>query len=220
MRLYLSSYRTAQDMQRLLDLAGRSGRAVVISNAVDLVPAAERQAYARKVHDPVAELQQAGLTASHLDLRDYFGKAEALERDLAQVGLVWAVGGNAFLLRRAMRQSGLDAILPRRLAADSLVYGGWSAGACVAGATLRGLHLMDDPQALAPGYDPDVVWEGMGLIDFAIVPHFASAHPEAAAASQAAAYLADKAIAYRTLCDGEAILRQGERVEVVGAPAD
>lgn len=219
MRLYLSSYRTAQDMERLLDLAGRSGRAVVISNAVDLVPAGEREAYARNVHDPVAELRQAGLDADHLDLRDYFGKSEALERDLAGVGLVWAVGGNAFLLRRALRQSGLDDILARRLAADSLVYGGWSAGACVAGSTLRGLHLMDDPRALAPGYDPEVVWEGMGLVDFAVVPHFASAHPEAAAASRAAAYLADHAIAYRTLCDGEAILRQGERAEVVGAPA-
>lgn len=219
MRLYLSSYRTGEAFERLLDLAGRSCRAVVISNALDLIPAAEREAYARKVHDPVAELRQAGLEADPLDLRDYFGRPEALDAELAGVGLVWAVGGNAFLLRRALRQSGLDAILARRLEEDSLVYGGWSAGACVAGSTLRGLHLMDEPQALAPGYDRDIIWDGMGLVDFAIVPHFASAHAEAAAAGEAAAYLAKGAVAYRTLRDGEAILRQGDQVEIVGAPA-
>ena len=218
MRLYLSSYRTQDTAGDLLDLAGGPCRAVVISNAVDMIPPAERQAYARKIHDPVVELRDAGLDAEGLDLRDYFGAPAALERDLANVGLVWAVGGNAFLLRRALRQSGMDAILARRLAEDSLAYGGWSAGACVAGSTLRGLHLMDEPELVTPGYDPEVIWEGMGLIDFAIVPHFASDHPEAQAADRAAAYLAAGAIPHRTLRDGEAILRRGDRIDVIGLP--
>lgn len=33
---------------------------------------------------------------------------ESLEAKLKEFGLVWAVGGNTFLLRRAMRQSGFD----------------------------------------------------------------------------------------------------------------
>ena len=218
MRLYLSSYRTQDTPGELLALAGGPCRAVVISNAVDMVPAAERQAYARKIHDPVVELRGAGLDAVDLDLRDYFGAPAALARDLEKVGLVWAVGGNAFLLRRALRQSGMDAILARRLAEDSLVYGGWSAGACVAGSTLRGLHLMDAPELVAAGYDREVIWEGMGLVDHAIVPHFASDHPEAQAADRAVAYLAEGAIPHRTLRDGEAILRRGDQIEVVGAP--
>ncbi len=217
MRLYLSSYRMGEGFERLLDLAGRC-RAVVISNAVDLIPAADREAYTRKIHDPVAELRDHGIDAAPLDLRDYFGKAAALDEALAGVGLVWSVGGNAFLLRRALRQSGLDAILARRLAQDSLVYGGWSAGACVAGSTLRGLHLMDEPDALAPGYDPQIIWEGMGLVDFAIVPHFASDHPEAHAAEIAAAWLTAQAIPHRNLRDGEALLRRGDHIEIVGAP--
>lgn len=218
MRLYLSSYRTEETAGHLLDLAGGPCPSVVISNAVDMIPIAERQAYARKIHDPVAELRDTGLDAVDLDLRDYFGDPVRLERDLAEVGLVWAVGGNAFLLRRAMRQSGLDALLARRLADDSLAYGGWSAGACVAGSTLRGLHLMDEPELVTPGYDREIIWEGMGLADFAIVPHFASDHPEAQAADRAVAYLDANAIAYRTLRDGQAILRRGDRIEVVGAP--
>ena len=73
MRLYLSSYRTQDTAGDLLDLAGGPCRAVVISNAVDMIPPAERQAYARKIHDPVVELRDAGLDAEGLDLRDYFG---------------------------------------------------------------------------------------------------------------------------------------------------
>lgn len=218
MRLYLSSYRTQETAGHLLDLAGGPCRAVVISNALDMIPLAERQAYARKIHDPVVELRDAGLDAADLDLRDYFANPAALERDLADVGLVWAVGGNAFLLRRALRQSGLDEILTRRLADDSLAYGGWSAGACVAGSTLRGLHLMDAPELITPGYDREVIWDGMGLVDFAIVPHFASDHAEAQAADRAAAYLAAGAIPHRTLRDGQVILRRGDRIELVGAP--
>lgn len=218
MRLYLSSYRTEKTAGDLLDLAGGPCRAVVISNAVDMVPLAEREAYARKIHDPVLDLRDAGLDAHDLDLRDYFANPAALERELADVGLVWAVGGNAFLLRRALRQSGLDVLLARRLAEDSLAYGGWSAGACVAGSTLRGLHLMDAPDIVTPGYDREIIWEGMELVDFAIVPHFASDHPEAQAADRAAAYLTTNAIAYRTLRDGQAILRRGDQIEIVGAP--
>lgn len=218
MRLYLSSYRTQDTAGDLLDLAGGPCRAVVISNALDMIPLAERQAYARKIHDPVVELRDAGLDAVDLDLRDYFANPAALERDLADVGLVWAVGGNAFLLRRALRQSGLDVLLARRLADDSLAYGGWSAGACVAGSTLRGVHLMDEPELITPGYDREVIWEGMGLTPFAIVPHFASDHAEAQAADLAAAYMAAGAIPHRTLRDGQAILRRGDQIQLVGAP--
>lgn len=212
MRLYLASYRT-DTVQPLLDLAAPSARAVVVSNALDLIPDGDRRAYAAQVHDPVADLRDAGLAAEDLDLRDYFGKPAELDRALAGVGLVWAVGGNAFLLRRAMAQSGLDKILTRRLAEDTLVYGGWSAGACVAGATLRGLHLMDDTDPVAAGYDSAPIWEGQGLVDFAIVPHFASDHAEAEAAERAAAWMTEQGIAHRTLRDGEAVVR---REDVVG----
>ncbi len=209
MRLHLASYRT-DTVQPLIDLAGSGVRAVVVSNALDLIPDADRRAYAAQVHDPVADLRDAGLAADPLDLRDYFGKPDQLDRALAGVGLVWSVGGNAFLLRRAMAQSGLDAILLRRLAEDSLVYGGWSAGACVAGATLRGLHLMDDPGAVAPGYDHAPIWQGLGLVDFAIVPHFASDHPESEAAARAAVWMTGEGIAHRTLRDGEAVVLRGD----------
>lgn len=205
MRLYLSSYRFGE-IARLVELAGEGVRTAVVSNALDFIPEDRREAFRRNVHDPVAELEEVGMPAFDIDLRRYFGASARLEADLEGVGLVFATGGNAFLLRRAMRQSGLDDILGRRLAADSIVYGGWSAGACVAGASLRGLHLMDDPAEVAAGYDPAPIHEGLGLVDFVIVPHFGSDHPEAEAATIAADWLAREGVPYKTLRDGEVLV--------------
>src|SRR5687768_9193967 len=141
MRLYLASYRFGEGFDELLAMAGRGARVAVISNAVDFVPAEAREAYARTVFDPVAAFREAGLDAHDLDLRAFFGRHADLAQELASVRLVWAVGGNAFLLRRAMRQSGFDVVAPDLVRQDRLIYGAWSAGACVAGPHLRGLEL-------------------------------------------------------------------------------
>ncbi|MBL8555211.1 MAG: Type 1 glutamine amidotransferase-like domain-containing protein, partial [Phenylobacterium sp.] len=155
-----------------------------------------------------------GLDAYDLDLRAYFGRPRDLLAELERTRLVWAVGGNAFLLRRAMRQSGFDALAPGLIWAERLVYGGWSAGACVAAPSLRGLELMDDPAVQADGYDPEPVWEGLGLIDAAIVPHYRSDHAEAEAAERAAAFMAARGIPHRTLRDGDVLIQNGETLEL------
>jgi dipeptidase E len=214
MRLYLASFRTGDSFPELLRMAGAGARTAVISNAVDFIPQADRDAYARNVFDPVADFRAHGLDAFDLDLRGYFGRPEALAAELAATRLVWAVGGNAFLLRRAMRQSGFDAVAPGLVWAERLVYGGWSAGSCVAAMSLRGLELMDDPQVLADGYDPDPIWEGLGLVEAAIVPHYRSDHPEAGAAEAAAAWMTTHRIPHRTLRDGDVLIQHGETLEL------
>lgn len=37
---------------------------------------------------------------------------------------------------------------------------------------------MDDPSQLADQYQNQVVWDGLGLVDFSIVPHYDSDHTE------------------------------------------
>lgn len=206
MRLYLSSYRMGRRFGALVEALGRGAKVAVVSNATDFIPDEARAAYARTVFDPIAHFNDHGLDASPLDLRTFFNDAAGLETALAGVRLVWANGGNAFLLRRAMRQSGLEAILGREVPVGGLVYGGWSAGAVVAGPTLRGLELMDDPAVVAEGYDPEPIWEGLGLVDFSLVPHFGSDHPEAEAAARAAEWLAGQGMPHRTLRDGEVVV--------------
>src|SRR5689334_20758958 len=163
MRLFLSSDKFGNRLDLLAGLARPDAKVAVIANALDLVPPASRETYARTVHDPVAELNAAGLTGSALDLRDYFGAPDKLEPVLTALDMVWVTGGNAFLLRRAMRQSGFDRVAPPLIQADKLVYGGWSAGAVVACPNLKGIEYMDDPHQVAPGYDLAPIFEGLDL---------------------------------------------------------
>lgn len=214
MRLYLASHRIGDAHARLLRMAGPGARVGVISNAVDYLPVADREAYARRVFDPISEFRSQGLDAYDLDLRGYFRRSEALLAELSRTQMVWAVGGNAFLLRRAMRQSGFDAIAPGLVWAEQLIYAGWSAGACVAAPSLRGLELMDDPAVLADGYQPETIWEGLGLIDAAIVPHFRSDHAEAEAAERTANWMVANRVPYRTLRDGDVLIQDGETLEL------
>lgn len=183
------------------------GRVAVVSNALDLIPMDARLEHAKRGGFVVQDwFGDRGLEVFDLDLRAYFGADDQVERALDGADLVWAIGGNAFLLLRAIRQSGLETPLKRRLAEGSIVYGGWSAGACVAGATLRGVHLMDEPSVVPAGYDAEPQWDGVGLVDYTIVPHFESNHPESTAAGVAASYLQAQRIPHRTLRDGESII--------------
>ena len=67
-------------------------------------------------------------------------------------------------------------------------------------------ELFDDAGAVPHGYDPETVWDGLGLIDHAIVPHYRSPHPETAAAERATRHLAGQGLRYRALRDGEVIV--------------
>jgi dipeptidase E len=211
-RLYLSSHRFGDRFDLLLGMAEKGARVGVIANALDAVAPEARAAYARTVFDPIAELRAHGLDAFDLDLRRYFGQPDVLERDLSRLAMVWATGGNAFLLRRAMRQSGFDALAPKLIADGKFVYGGESAGAVVAGPSLAGIDKMDDPNDLADGYDPAVVWEGLDLIPFHLVPHFDSPHPASAKADDVTVYLLDQALPYRTMRDGDVLIRDADGI--------
>lgn len=190
----------------LLGALPPGGKVAVISNAVDFISAEDREAYATKVFDPLDVFRRSGFAAVELDLRNHFGSPATLAEALRNVHLVWVVGGNAFLLRRAMRQSGFDRLIAEKIAEDGLIYGGWSAGAVVAGPSLHGIELMDDPSVVADGYKPDPIWEGLGLIDYAIVPHFRSDHSEASAADAAVKVMVERGRPFRTLRDGEVVI--------------
>ena len=129
MRLYLSSYRLGDRAGALLALIGGTGaRAAIISNALDGIPSETREAYRAEVYDSARELASLGIVGEDLDLRRFFARKEALRQELAGYDLVWVMGGNAFTLRRAMKQSGFDAVISGMLDRDEIVYGGFSGG--------------------------------------------------------------------------------------------
>ena len=146
-------------------------------------------------------LATVGLSAFELDLRSYYQRPGALAGALAEVDLVWITEGNVFVLRDALRRSQLDRLLTDRVGDGGLAYGGCSAGACVSGPTLRGLELVDDVSGVVCP-----VWDGLGLVDFCIVPHHRSADPENRAIQQVVEYFRATGLPYRALRDGQAIV--------------
>ena len=208
MRLYLSSERLGERAGALLAMVGGS-RVAVIANGYDACTRLARNVYRAEAYDPIAEFQSLGLVAEELDLRAYFGDPRSLQQRLGAFDLVWVMGGNSFVLRRAMKQSGFDTVIRELLEADAIAYGGYAAGAVVAGPSLRGHELMDDPWELPDGYDEPLIWHGLGLTPFAIVPHFRSRHPEAASAEKVVSYMRARRTRFRAISDGEVIVRVG-----------
>src|ERR1043166_7937490 len=128
MRLYLSSFGLGDRPEEFAALCGPAKRVAIVVNALDNRP----RARADWLKDQTDNLTSLGLVAFELDLRDYFAAQGRLGEAMRRVDAVWASGGNTFILRRAMKQSGFDALITTAVARDAIAYGGFSAGGGIA----------------------------------------------------------------------------------------
>lgn len=163
MKLYLSSYRipTPDDLKTLLGKPLSEVSVALIPNAKDYYV---ERARSFKIGDLVEYMKQLGLKVEIVDLRDY-NDAIALKEKLAGHDLIWAMGGNTYMLRYEMRRSGFQKVIGELLD-KGVVYGGDSAGALVAGASIAGVESADEPE-----FAEEVIEDGLGLVPFAILPH-------------------------------------------------
>ena len=201
MKLYLSSYKFGDDPQQLANLYGENKKVAVVVNAWDVYPEGERRQSG--IQKEIDGLKEIGLQPELIDLRNYFGKQEELKDKLSEFGGLWVTGGNTFVLRRAFSASGMDSWLRTHRGDNNFVYGGYSAGICVLTKDLKNIEIMDEPNIVPDGYQPEVIWEGVGLVDFAIVPHFQSNHPESEAATRLNDFLISNDVKRETLKDGQ-----------------
>ncbi|MEX2006600.1 MAG: Type 1 glutamine amidotransferase-like domain-containing protein [Candidatus Saccharimonadales bacterium] len=207
MRLFLSSEDFGIHPEALLDLVGQAPNTVaVINNAKDGLSKIERD---QNTKERITEFAHIGLLAKQLDLRKYFGKANKLAAELKKYKLIWVSGGNTFILRRAMAASGFDSIIKKFLTEDELVYGGSSAGAICATPSLHGTELGDNPKEVPEGYPSEIIWEGLSLVDFYIVPHYKSDWFGAEAEAMVR-YMEMHELPHRALMDGQVIVVDGE----------
>ena len=186
MQLYLSSFFLGDDASVLPSLVSRP-TAVVIGNALDHAADHIRASYLRTT---IEELTGLGFSSRELDLRQYFGRPEHLGAALEDAGLIWVNGGNVFLLRRAMHQSGLDRYLIARRGDDDIVYGEFSAGACV----------------VAAGYAETDIWDGLNLVPYCIAPHYESDHPDSSGVDAMVEYFLANKLPFVALRDGEVMI--------------
>lgn len=209
MKLYLSSYHLGNKAEEFAKMFGANKKVAVIANAMDIVDPEMRR---EKTQGNLEEMATLGLLPSELDLRDYFGQSEKLGNKLDEYGGVWVRGGNTFVLRRAMKYSGMDEYLREKIKSE-FVYGGYSAGICVLVPDMRGLDIVDDPKNVPIGYEPETIWEGVGLVDKMIVPHYKSDHPESYMVDKSVEWLESNKIPYETLRDGEVIIKTVQEIQ-------
>ena len=126
------------------------------------------------------------------------------------------VAMRSFCVRRAMKQSGFDLLLKDALARDALVYAGFSAGAVICYRSLHGLELIDDANDAPAGYDPEVVWEGLGLLPYALVVHDGVEHSSPNSPHREKAFYEANTIPYRAIRDGQALVVDGQMAKIVG----
>ncbi len=208
MRLYLSSFRIGDHPERLIELTGTNRRTALSVNALDHLRPELRQ---ERVHTELTALRELGLDPFELDLRQFVGAPDALQATLNDVGLIWLRGGNVFVLRQRLAETGLDQQLINGLAADRFVVGGYSAGVCVLGGSLAGLEECDpisDLTKIAPGSEP--IMTGLEVFETTVVPHLDSPeHPESAVLTTVAAKLRAEGRPITELRDGDVLLGSG-----------
>ncbi len=148
----------------LLSLVGKTKNlnAGVILNANDLKPIENQIS---KLNAVVAEFYSFSIKVNFIDLRDYSASDKKLRELLLQNDMLWIGGGSVFYLRALMRKSGFDTII-REVVSSGVVYCGESAGAIIAGPSLTGFEVRESLDRI-----DEVIFDGLHLIDFTIMPH-------------------------------------------------
>ncbi len=213
MRLYLSSYKLGNSPEKFVEMVKGDRKVAVINNAQDAYD--DPEITQQKLQDEIVSLKALGFDAQELDLKTYFGKPQELARHLRSYNAVWVRGGNSFVLRRAMKESGFDVAIKSLLANDQLVYAGYSAALAVLQKDMHGVDIVDDPHELPKGYPKEVVWDGLGILNYHVAVHYQSDHPESDAVNQEVEFLKKQKIPFKTLRDGEVIVIDGDKEEVL-----
>lgn len=205
MRFYLSSFRLGNQSAQLVRLMSTNKTLAYIPNAGDYTNGDRGQKKAWEQFD-IDSLENLGLTVEYCDLQSYFGRTEVLRKVLYEVGGVFIRGGNTFILRQAMKLSGFDVIFEEFLTKDDFVYAGYSAGICVLAPDFRALQIVDDPIDKPYKELQDTMWEGLGFLEYMILPHYQSEHPESADIEKEVEFAKNNNIPFRTLRDGDVII--------------
>jgi dipeptidase E len=127
-RLYLSSYRVG-DHADVLRAPVTWARAGIVLNALGAVGAVGAVGATRDRSLPreTDDLERLGYRCDELDLRRYVDDLAGLTQRLQRLDRVWVVGGNAFVLARAMARAGFREALLNMADRAGFTYAGYSA---------------------------------------------------------------------------------------------
>jgi dipeptidase E len=215
MRLFLASSDLGNHAADFTKLVGANKKVLLIANAQDGSNWFHRTWWL--LYGKRNVFRKNGFDATELDLRKYFGKSHELAMFIKNYnpGAIFALGGNAFVLRRAFAKSGFDKILRNDLKKDKYVYGGSSAGSMITSPQLKHYVNPDDmPDVVPKGYDSHVIWNGLGLVDDFIIPHVDAQWFKKSAKIMRAAFKGD-GIKPVELKNSDVIIVDGNKKEVL-----
>ena len=205
MKLYLSSQKFGSNIKKLVSLCGENKNVAIIANGLDDKPDDHRK---DRVQIEIENLRLLGFTAEELDLRDFFLNPNALKNYLDGKSMVWVRGGSAFILNRAMIESGFNTVGVEMIKDSKLVYAGYSAALIVATTSLSGTEMVDDATVIPSGYSKVTnPFIGLGLIDFYLIPHIDSKEEWARKIPLCIKKLREGGATIVTLKDGEVFIK-------------
>ena len=156
-------------------------------------------------------LREAGVKFQEFDLKDIDGQNanETFSKLFEKLDVLIVGGGNVFYLLQESLHTGFDTWV-KKLVDKGVWYVGGSAGAVIAGSTIESLAAMDDPMK-APQLK---TYNGFGLVDFVIIPHFQNKHFKKSA-DEAVTICEGKNLSYKVITNEESILIEGETKKIV-----
>jgi dipeptidase E len=208
MKLFLSSLAISDsqsiELAKLVDKEAKDIKLALIENASDVYD---------KDHRAWVELNRAAIQSHNfavelIDIRKYKDKQNELRQKLSQKDVIWLGGGNTYYLRWLLKDTGVDTLLTD-LVKQGIVYGGGSAGAIVAGPTLKHFETADDPNDA-----PEVILDGLHFTDSVVVPHMDNAKYASVISGINDKLKAD---GYKTIPigDNQAVIIDGEEQRVI-----
>jgi dipeptidase E len=105
-----------------------------------------------------------------------------------------------------MKLSGFDKHIKYLHKRNDFLYSGYSAGICVLAPTLKSIQITDNPKDMPYKGLEKVIWNGLAVLDYMILPHYKSDHPESKYIDEEIAYCKKKKISFKPLRDGEVII--------------
>ena len=212
MKLYLSSYKLGNKTEFLKKWIEENDNSIVlITSARDAKE--QNDIEKQKIKDNIKMLENIGFKVTKISLKKYFNKKTELKEILKQYHAFCVIGGNVFVLRQAMKLSGLDEYIKEISNEEEYLYIGYSAGSCVLSPTLKCLDLVDEP--INPYNDEPVIYDGINLINYVFVPHYKSNHKESERIDKAIIELNKNKIKYKTFSDGDVILEDTKKEKIL-----
>lgn len=205
MKFYLSSYGIGNEVEKFKQLIPNK-KIGYIPNARDYSGYDPERKKASTERD-IGLLRELELDVELIELTDYFNKKDELRKKLEELQAIFISGGNTFVLRQAMKLSGLDDILKEFKSENKdFLYSGYSAAGCVLVPSLNAYTVVDDDTDTPYEGQKEVLRDGLGLVDFAFMPHFDSNHPESEDINKEIEFCEKNNIHYKAVRDGEVII--------------